>query len=310
MVRLQDLRKTYDTVTAVQDLSLDVAAGTTMGLIGPNGSGKTTLLRLIATLAKPDRGSIDINGYSALGDVRRVRRLIGFMPAEYGFPPQMTIREYMEYFACLTGVAPTQRPSTIDQVLELTDLKEREEIGVRGLSTGNRQRLLLAKTLVNDPALLLLDEPASGLDPRARAEVRAILRELSHMGKTIIISSHILADLEDICDEVCILEEGRRVLAGSIDDLRHADMAAAAGRAVRIRVAAADLERAAAVLQTLETTTACELLESQLRLITTDPTSKDILQRLLDAEIEIIEFSVAQPGLEDIFIRSTKGKVT
>ena len=155
MVRLQDLRKTYDTVTAVQDLSLDVAAGTTMGLIGPNGSGKTTLLRLIATLAKPDRGSIDINGYSALGDVRRVRRLIGFMPAEYGFPPQMTIREYMEYFACLTGVAPTQRPSTIDQVLELTDLKEREEIGVRGLSTSNRQRLLLAKTLVSDPALLL-----------------------------------------------------------------------------------------------------------------------------------------------------------
>lgn len=210
------LTKVYDGVAAVKEVSVEVGLGQTLGLIGPNGAGKTTLLRMLATWAKPDEGTIEIAGYDAVHEPREIRRRLGFMPAEFGVPRDMNMREYMRYFACLAGLSREERDSAIDQGLELTDLRGRDDVMVGGLSTGNKQRLLLAKTLIHDPELLILDEPSSGLDPRARVEVREILQELAGLGKTIVISSHILKDLESICTHVVIMEAGRVALAGDV----------------------------------------------------------------------------------------------
>ena len=308
MVTLECLRKTFDAVEAVKDLSLTVEKGQAWALIGPNGSGKTTLLRLVATLAKPDSGRILIGGVDAVAKPRDVRPKLAFMPAEFGFPAHHNIREYLEYFACLVGVPRPRRAATIDQVLELTDLKDRQNVGVRGLSTGNRQRLLLAKTLLNDPELLLLDEPASGLDPRARSEVRAILRELTSMGRTIIISSHILADLEDICSHACILEAGRQVLAGPLETLRQ--NASKAARMLHLVLAPADRDRARALLAAHPQVQSCDVEPAGLAVASREANCNALLRLLLDHDIEIVEMRDARPDLEAIFIESTRGQVT
>ena len=196
VVEIDNVTKTFDDVVAIERVSLRVQPGQTLGLIGPNGAGKTTLLRVIASLAKPDSGDVRIQGESVREDPRSVRRKLGFMPAEFGSPRNLTIAEYLDYFGCMYDIPRADRRRRIDDVCELTDLSGRADVMVKGLSTGNRQRLLLAKTLLHDPQVLVLDEPASGLDPRARTELRAIVRELAAMGKTIIISSHILTDIE------------------------------------------------------------------------------------------------------------------
>ncbi|MEM7384578.1 MAG: ABC transporter ATP-binding protein, partial [Verrucomicrobiota bacterium] len=220
MIALEGVWKTYDTLVAVHDVGFKLGEGETLGLIGPNGAGKTTLLRMLSTLAKPDSGSIEINGFNALTHPREIRRTLAFMPAEFGCPKDLNMREYMDYFACLAGLSGAPRTKAIEEALELTDLIDRQEQMVQGLSTGNRQRLLLAKTLLNNPRLLILDEPSSGLDPRARVEVREILAELASMGKTIVISSHILSDLESICSHIAIMEAGKMVTKGDVAGLK------------------------------------------------------------------------------------------
>ena len=218
VVEVENIWKTYDELVAVKDVSFKLSKGDTLGLIGPNGAGKTTLLRMISSLSKPDQGRVLINDQDIRKNVLSARKKMAFMPAEFGCPRNMTIIEYMDYFACMYGIHRNRRRQTIAEVLELTDLSGRNEILVRSLSTGNKQRLLLAKTLLNDPDLLILDEPSSGLDPRARTEIRAILAELSKMNKTIIISSHILADLQEICSHICIMEAGKLVEVNVIED--------------------------------------------------------------------------------------------
>ncbi len=308
VVEIDDVTKTFDDIVAVNGVSLQVRRGQTLGLIGPNGAGKTTLLRLISSLAKPDSGDIRVEGESVYEQPRSVRKKLGFMPAEFGSPRNLTIGEYLEYFGCMYGIPKSHRRQNIKDVCALTDLAGREDIMVKGLSTGNRQRLLLAKTLLHDPQVLILDEPASGLDPRARTELRAILRELTSMGKTIIISSHILPDIEEISDRICIIEAGRLVLDGGLDALRA--RYGMTKRVVRLRVLAEDMQRAATRLNQLADVTSCEQREYELVINTEQTNCNFILAELLRHEIRVLEFAEDEPDLEEIFMRSTAGKVT
>jgi len=309
MITANALNKAYDDIAAVRDVSFEVERGQTLGLIGPNGAGKTTLLRMLATLAKPDSGGIAIAGYDAVHEPREIRRRLGFMPAEFGIPRDLNMREYMQYFACLAGLTPHTREIAIDQALELTDLRGRDDVMVSGLSTGNKQRLLLAKTLIHDPELLILDEPSSGLDPRARVEVREILQELAGLGKTIVISSHILKDLDSICSHVLIMEAGRVALAGEISSLRK--QMSSGEHHVRIRVAPEKMAQAASCLEQLPQLAACVTdAEGWLRLTSQESNFNYALRALLDGDFEVLGMIEETSDLETLFIQSTKGDVT
>ena len=307
-VEIDNVTKTYDDLVAVHQVSLQVPRGGTLGLIGPNGAGKTTLLRIVATLARPDSGDVRIEGKSIRENPRLVRSHLGFMPAEFGCPRNLTIEEYLDYFSCMYGISVSDRVQRIRDVCELTDLSGREHVYVKGLSTGNRQRLLLAKTLLHDPSVLILDEPASGLDPRARNELRAIIRTLASLGKAIIISSHILPDIEDISDRIGILEAGRLVLEGDLATLRA--HSGTAQRVIRLRVPPEDVSRATAILSTLSGVASCETRDQHLVITSDDPNSNYILGALLLHNIRVLQFSENETNLEEIFMRSTAGKVT
>ena len=214
----------------------------------------------------------------------------------------------LAYFACMYGVPKRERSDRIRDVCELTDLTGRENVMVKGLSTGNKQRLLLAKTLLHDPDLLILDEPASGLDPRARTELRGIVRALASMGKTIIISSHILPDIEEISDTIGILEQGQLVLDGDLGALRQHYGAKA--RVLRLRVPSEEVERTKDVLQVLSGVSSCEQRDQELVIDSTEPDGNFVLAELLKHNIRVLNFTDAEPNLEEIFMRSTEGKVT
>ncbi len=307
-VEIDNVSKTFDDLLAVDRISLQVPRGGTLGLIGPNGAGKTTLLRIVSTLARPDSGDVRIEGQSVLDSPRSARSHLGFMPAEFGCPRNLTIEEYLDYFACMYGLSNNDRIQRIRDVCELTELQGREHVYVKGLSTGNRQRLLLAKTLLHDPSVLILDEPASGLDPRARNELRAIIKTLASLGKAIIISSHILPDIEDISDRIGILEAGRLVLEGDLASLR--SHTGAAQRVVRLRVLPEDLSRSAEILGKLTGVASCEVRDQNLIISSDEPNSNYLLAALLQNEIRVLQFSENEVNLEEIFMRSTAGRVT
>jgi ABC-2 type transport system ATP-binding protein len=308
VVEIDDISKTFDDLVAVDRISLRVNQGQTLGLIGPNGAGKTTLLRIISSLALPDSGDIRINGQSVRENPRGIRRMLGFMPAEFGSPRNLTIGEYLDYFGCMYALPKIDRLQRIHDVCELTDLRGRERVMVKGLSTGNRQRLLLAKTLLHDPQVLVLDEPASGLDPRARTELRQIVRELSSMGKTIIISSHILPDIEDISDRIGIIEAGRLVLDADLDTLRTHHRASS--RLVKLRVSPDDVQRVMILLSALPGVTSCVLQPPLLVIGSDEPNRNFVLAELLRNDVRVLQFAEDEPSLEQIFMQSTAGKVT
>lgn len=308
VVEIDNVTKTFDDLIAVDRVSLRVAKGQTLGLIGPNGAGKTTLLRIICSLAKPDSGDVRVDGTSVLKNPREVRNRLGFMPAEFGSPRNLSIGEYLDYFACMHGVPRGERQRRVSDVCELTDLRGREHVMVKGLSTGNKQRLLLAKTLLHDPQLLILDEPASGLDPRARNELREIVKQLAAMGKTIIISSHILPDIEDISDRIGILEAGRLVLDGDLESLRTAS--GTAKRIVKVRVDASKTAQAMKLITSMESVASCVERDGFLVIDADVDQGNAILAVLIHHEIRISQFAEDEPNLEEIFMRSTAGKVT
>ncbi|HEV3029925.1 MAG TPA: ABC transporter ATP-binding protein, partial [Planctomycetota bacterium] len=192
MIQVRDLGKSYGTHPALRGVTLEIEAGDMFGLIGPNGAGKTTLIRILATLLQPSAGTASVNGHDVTRNAQAVRREIGYMPDFFGVYEELKVREYLEFFAATYGIRGPKRKATVDGVLELTDLTAKKDVLIASLSRGMQQRLGLARVLVHDPKVLFLDEPASGLDPRARIEIRALLKELRNMGKTILISSHIL----------------------------------------------------------------------------------------------------------------------
>src|SRR5437763_658115 len=216
MIEIKHLRKEYKDLVAVKDLSLELEQGDIFGFIGPNGAGKTTTIKMLATLLIPTAGTALVNGIDVVRYPEQIRSIVGYMPDFFGVYDDIKVWEYLDFFAAAYKIPRVKRPGIIDDVLELTDLTIKKEAYVEELSRGMKQRLCLAKTLVHDPKVLLLDEPASGLDPRARIEIKELLKELKSMGKTIIISSHILPELADFCNKIGIIEQGELVVSGEV----------------------------------------------------------------------------------------------
>lgn len=219
VIDVRNLCHSFKGHRALWDVSLQVRTKSLHGFVGPNGAGKTTALKAICTLLRPQVGSIRVFGYNVIHDVNQVRRRIGFMPDHFSMYRQMTVYEYLDFFGAAYGLTLQQRTKVLADVLDLTDMAGRKDDFIQGLSRGMQQRVSLARVLVHDPDLLLLDEPASGLDPRARIELMEILRELRRMGKTIFISSHILSELAELCDSVTIIDRGRVKFSGAMDQL-------------------------------------------------------------------------------------------
>src|SRR6266487_6898127 len=219
MVDIQHLRKDYRNLTAVKNLSLELEQGDIFGFIGPNGAGKTTTIKMLATLLIPTSGVAYVDGIDVVRNPEAVRAIVGYMPDFFGVYDDIKVWEYLDFFAAAYRIPKDKRPQIIDDVLTLTDLNVKKDSYVESLSRGMKQRLCLAKTLVHDPKVLLLDEPASGLDPRARIEIKELLKELKAMGKTIIISSHILPELADFCNKIGIIEKGEMIIAGDVQEI-------------------------------------------------------------------------------------------
>jgi len=218
-LRTDHLAKRYGRSLAVAGVSLEVEQGEIFGLVGPNGAGKTTTLKMLATLLPASAGDAEICGHSVRSDPDAVRDVIGYMPDSFGVYDDMRVWEYLDFFGRCYGLSAGRRRQMIGDLLELVDLTEKRGAYVQELSRGMQQRLCLAHALVHDPQVLLLDEPASGLDPRARVELRELLRELRSLGKTILISSHILPELEELCTSVAIIDHGRLLASGRVDDI-------------------------------------------------------------------------------------------
>jgi len=250
MIEARNLTKAYGETKAVDNLTLQVPEGTLCGFIGPNGAGKTTTIRILASLIPPTQGSVHIGGQRLwpYGKRSQITRFIGYVPDQFGVYENMKVWEYLEFFGMAYDLSPEERARTIEDVMALTDLYELNEQFVLSLSRGQQQRLALARVLLHNPALLLLDEPASGLDPQARIELRELLSELQSMGKTVFISSHILTELATICDMLCIIDVGKLVFNGSPSQLREKVQP---GRTYRISVAK-KLREAAAIVQRSE----------------------------------------------------------
>src|SRR5512145_1941595 len=219
LIEIRELSKRFAKRAAVDQVNLTIESGEIFGLVGPNGAGKTTTMRMLVTLLEPDHGEILVGGYSVGKYPREVRRLIGFMPDSFGVYGDMTVQEYLDFFGACYHIPPDQRLSLINDLLQLVDITHRRDDMVDTLSRGLKQRLGLARVLIHDPNILVLDEPASGLDPRARVEIRELLLEIARLGKTIIFSSHILADVAELCTRVGIMEAGKVVAVGTLDQL-------------------------------------------------------------------------------------------
>lgn len=223
VIDIRELHHAYKRQQALRGVSFAVDQGSIHGFVGPNGAGKTTTLKILATLLKPQRGTVRVFGRDVVDDYITVRRMIGFMPDHFSLYRQMTVQEYLDFFAAAYGMDLGERTRIVEDVLALTDMAARRTDLIKGLSRGMQQRVSLARVLVHDPSLLLLDEPASGLDPRARIELMDIIRELRRMGKTIFISSHILSELALLCDSVTILDRGTVRYSGLMSGLNAGD---------------------------------------------------------------------------------------
>ncbi len=308
MLEVQGLRKQYGPLLAVDDVSFTLQPGDIFGFIGPNGAGKTTTIRMISTLLEPSAGTATINGADIWKDPMGVRRQIGYMPDFFGLYDDIKVWEYLDFFAAIYKIPANQRPGIIDSVLALTDLSTKRESFVQTLSRGMQQRLCLAKCLVHDPTLLLLDEPASGLDPRARAEFKELVLELGRMGKIVIVSSHILPELASFCNKVGIIERGKMLALGPVSDIIKQTRQ---GRHVDVRVLGeldGEVDRIAALKHVINVNvTGPSTLEIEFS--GDDDEQAQLLQTLLAKGLRILDFRQKQIDLEDVFLEITTGAV-
>lgn len=308
MIELTGFGKDYGEFTAVQSLDLQIAEGEMFGFIGPNGAGKSTTIRFLATLLRATRGEGTINGYSVSKDPMNVRRSVGYMPDTFGVYDGMKVWEFLDFFAVAYKIGKTQRKRVIRDVLELLDLTYKRDDFVNGLSRGMKQRLCLAKTLVHDPPVLILDEPASGLDPRARVEVKALLKELRRMGKTILISSHILTELADCCTSIGIIERGQLLMHGPIDEVYQKIR----GNQVMEASFGEGLNQGLSIIRSNPDVRDIQVDGSKIviEFNSTDYNPSGLLKQLIDSGVEVKNFGRKEPNLEDVFMMVTKGLVS
>jgi ABC-2 type transport system ATP-binding protein len=305
-VRMFNLTRLYGDTVALNNLSLTVNRADLFGFIGSNGAGKTTTLRILATFLLPSGGQAEVMGHDVVKGADAVRHIIGYMPDFFGVYKDMEVTEYLDFFGACYKIPSAQREKTVSDVLELVGLSEKKGSIIGALSRGMQQRLGLARVLIHDPQVLLLDEPASGLDPRARIEMMAILQELQRLGKTIIISSHILSELETLCNRVAIIEKGRLIYTGPVQGVRDQ---MAGGRVVWVRVAS-DADQAMLLLKARPEVSQVELADGRIKvtLVEHDTDHSFVAEALVQGGARLLELREDELGLEEVFLRVTKGE--
>jgi len=300
------LTRNFGTMTALNSLDLSIMRGDLFGFIGSNGAGKTTTLRILATFLAPSAGTAQVLGHDVVREADAVRHVIGYMPDFFGVYKDMEVTEYLDFFGACYKIPTAQREKTVNDVLELVGLSEKKGALIGALSRGMQQRLGLARVLIHDPQVLLLDEPASGLDPRARIEMMAILQELQKMGKTIIISSHILSELQTLCNRVAIIEKGRLIYSGPVQGVRDQ---MSTGRIIWARVTT-DQSKALEILKMRTEITEAVALDGQLKVTLRDhETDQSIVaEALVLGGARLVELREDELGLEEVFLRVTRGE--
>jgi ABC-2 type transport system ATP-binding protein len=305
MIEIRDLTKQYGGFTALHSLTMSIGKGTVFGFVGPNGAGKSTTMSILATLLLPTSGTALVGGYDVERKPAEVRRLIGYMPDFFGVYDSFKATEYLDFYGASYGIPRPERQKMIPQLLELVNLSDKADTYVDSLSRGMKQRLCLARCLVHDPELLILDEPASGMDPRARIEMREILKELKLMGKTIIISSHILPELAEMVDEIGVIEQGRLLAQGKVQDIQSQMRAS---RVLHIRVLDGQAE---AVAKLKDEPFVTMVLQDErgihIHFGGGDEDQAALLSRLIADGYQVISFSEEETDLEDVFLEITKG---
>ncbi|UOE96214.1 ABC transporter ATP-binding protein [Alkalihalobacillus sp. LMS39] len=306
MIETVNLTKKYGSFTALDNLNLSISEGTVFGFVGQNGAGKSTTFQILATLMSPTYGTAYINGLDVTKESVKVRRLIGYMPDFFGVYDQFKAVEYLDFYGASYGLSVEERAAVIPQLLELVNLTHKKDSYVDLLSRGMKQRLCLARSLIHDPKVLILDEPASGLDPRARVEMREILKELKTMGKTIIISSHILPELAEMCDEIGVIDNGKLVATGTVSEIQEKLQQQ---KIIQITVND-EHERTVRFFEDDPSVFNIVLEDSGLIQFGYKGSDKDqqaLLKKAVLADIPMISFKHLEKNLEDVFMEITKG---
>ena len=307
MLEIEGLVRHFGKLRAVDDISFSVKRGQVFGFIGPNGAGKTTTMRILATLDLPQSGNVRVAGVSVLDEPHAARRLTGFMPDYAGVYASTTVEEYLDFFARSNGLRGMARREAVEGVIAFMGIGELRERHVEQLSKGLKQRVALGRAIIHDPQLLVLDEPAANLDPRARIEFRTLIRELAADGKTVLLSSHILTELSEICDAVAVIEKGKILATGTVEEIMKG---LREHRVLTVRLAC---ERDGAARFLLEQPEVIKVSDAndrlQLEFSGDDSAQAALLTKLVAAGFPVLEFSAAGAGLEDLFMKVTAGKV-
>jgi ABC-2 type transport system ATP-binding protein len=305
---VRGVTRRFGDLTAVDHVSFEVGPGEILGFIGPNGAGKTTTMRICATLELPDEGDVLVDGLSVLSHAREARHRLGFMPDSYGAYVHTTISEYLDFFARAYGLRGRERTRMLDHVKDFTGLRPLEEKLITSLSKGMKQRLCLAKTLLHDPAILILDEPAAGLDPHARVELRELVKALAELGKAIMISSHILSELSQICTTAAVIEAGKLRATGSIEDIVRGVQAQRTGVYLRALAPLEELQRAL-----LEEPGVSGVRQHRAGLLVElegqEEAQSRLLRSLVSRGLDVVEFTPKSADLEEVFLSLTRGQV-
>ena len=308
MIQLRRLFRFFGNTRAVNDVSFEVEAGQVFGYIGPNGAGKTTSMRILATLDLPDYGDALVDGFSVVNDPDRVRKRLGFMPDNFGTYPNMNCVEYLDFFARSYGLVGRERTKALRHTLSYTGLDKIAEKSIRGLSKGMRQRLCLGRAMIHDPAVLILDEPANGLDPRARIELRQMIRGLAADGKSLLVSSHILTELGEMCDSIGIIERGQLLVTGSVAEIK-------ARLRPHIDVVIQLIERGEALGQWLAAKPNVSHIQATDRTVrfqfatSDEPEQANLVAAIVTAGFPVLEYGTESRSLEDVFLQITTGAV-